>query len=136
MKERDNIHFYDTSALMETAGIRQRCNGQYLLDALKARFPNEEFTVNRAEINDTGKYKSNINFLVKLLWAKTDLEGLPPFCHIEINHKTGSAEENIIVWSPLAWNDRFAGTAGGGSSTGSYGHITEPNNVSRGWTIP
>ena len=136
MLEKDNVRFFDTASLTETPGIRQRCNGQYLLDALKARFPNEEFTVNRAEINDTGKYKSNINFLVKLLWAKTDLEGLPPFCHIEINHKTGSAEENIIVWSPLAWNDRFAGTAGGGSSTGSYGHITEPNNVSRGWTIP
>ena len=136
MLEKDNVKFFDTSTLTETPGIRQRCDPQYLLDALKARFPGEKFTITRAEINETGIYKSKVNPLVKLLWAKTDLEGLPPFCHIEINHKTGSADENIIIWSPLAWNDRFAGTAGGGSSTGSYGHITVPNNVSRGWTIP
>ena len=136
MLEKDNVHFFDTSGLSETPGIRGRCNADYLTKALKARFPDEEFTVTRAEINDTGKYKSNVNILVKLLWAKTDLEGLPPFCHVVINHKTGTAEENIIIWSPLAWNDRFAGTAGGGSSTGSYSHITVPNNVSRGWTIP
>ena len=136
MLEKDNVHFFDTSGLSETPGIRGRCNADYLTKALKARFPGEEFTVTRAEINDTGKYKSNVNILVKLLWAKTDLEGLPPFCHVVINHKTGTAEENIIIWSPLAWNDRFAGTAGGGSSTGSYSHITVPNNVSRGWTIP
>ena len=136
MLEKDNVHFFDTSGLSETPGIRGRCNTDYLTSALKTRFPDESFTVTRAEINDTGKYKSDVNILVKLLWAKTDLEGLPPFCHVVINHKTGTAEENIIIWSPLAWNDRFAGTAGGGSSTGSYGHITVPNNVSRGWTIP
>lgn len=113
MLEKDNVHFFDTSGLSETPGIRGRCNADYLTKALKARFPGEEFTVTRAEINDTGKYKSNVNILVKLLWAKTDLEGLPPFCHVVINHKTGTAEENIIIWSPLAWNDRFAGTAGG-----------------------
>lgn len=102
MLEKDNVHFFDTSGLSETPGIRGRCNADYLTKALKARFPGEEFTVTRAEINDTGKYKSNVNILVKLLWAKTDLEGLPPFCHVVINHKTGTAEENIIIWSPLA----------------------------------
>lgn len=75
MLEKDNVHFFDTSGLSETPGIRGRCNADYLTKALKARFPGEEFTVTRAEINDTGKYKSNVNILVKLLWAKTDLEG-------------------------------------------------------------
>lgn len=135
MKEKDRVRFFDTSKLSESDGIRQRCNENYLTKALKRLFPNEEFTVTRAEINDTGVYKSKVNPLLKLLWAKTDLKDLPPFCHIEINHKTGEADENIIIWSPLAWNDRFAGCAGGGSSTGSYGHITVPNNASRGWTV-
>ena len=72
-----NAAIIPQDAVSETPGIRGRCNADYLTKALKARFPGEEFTVTRAEINDTGKYKSNVNILVKLLWAKTDLEGLP-----------------------------------------------------------
>ena len=50
MLEKDHVKFFDTSALTETPGIRQRCDPQYLLDALKARFPGEEFSITRADM--------------------------------------------------------------------------------------
>lgn len=52
MLEKDNVGFFDTSVLSETPGIRGRCNTDYLTSALKTRFPDESFTVTRAEIND------------------------------------------------------------------------------------
>ena len=136
MKERDNIRFYDTSTLVETPGIRQRCRADYVRDALQEKFPNEVFKVTSVSINETGSYAAKLNWLVKLLWNNGKVTGLPPYCEVVIEHCTGTEWENIIVWSPLAWNDRFAGTAGGGTCTGGVSQITQPNNGQRGWTLP
>ena len=136
MKERDNIHFFDTSTLTETAGIRQRCNQEYVQKALAERLPGERFKVTSVTINENGSYKAKLNWLVKLLWNNGEVTGLPPYCEVLIEHCTGTEWENIIVWSPLAWNDRFAGTAGGGTCTGGVSQITQPNNGQRGWTLP
>ena len=65
MKERDNIRFYDTSALAETPGIRQRCRVDYVRDALQEKFPNEVFKVTSVSINETGSYAAKLNWLVK-----------------------------------------------------------------------
>ena len=134
MKERDNIHFYDTSALMETAGIRERCNIPYIQKALEERLPGETFKVTSVSINETGCYEAKLHWLIKLLWTSGKVSGLPAYCEVLIEHCTGTEWENIIVWSPLAWNDRFAGTAGGGTCTGGVTQITPPNNGQRGWT--
>ena len=135
MKERDNIHFYDTSALMETAGIRERCNIPYIQKALEERLPSEKFKVSSVSINETGCYEAKLHWLIKLLWTSGKVSGLPAYCEVLIEHCTGTEWENIIVWSPLAWNNRFAGTAGGGTCTGGVTQITPPNNGQRGWTL-
>ena len=136
MKERDNIRFFDTSKLTETVGIRQRCNVSFVQKALESKLPKETFKVTAVTINETGKYQAKLHWLIKLLWTSGKIEGLPPFCEVQIEHCTGSEWENITVWSPLAWNDRFAGTAGGGTCTGGVTQITPPNNGQRGWTLP
>lgn len=136
MRERDNIRFFDTSSLTETPGIRERCRVEYVQKALEARFPEEKFKVVSVNINESGNYKAKIHWFIKLLWNSGKVMGLPPYCEVLIEHSTGKETENIIVWSPLAWNDRFAGTAGGGTSTGGVTHIMAPNNGQRGWTLP
>ena len=136
MKEKDKIHFFDTSGLSVTENIRQRCNAEYVQKALEKRLPDEHFRVTSVSINETGRYEAKVNWLVKLLWNNGKVEGLPAYCEVLIEHCTGQETENIIVWSPLAWNDRFAGTAGGGTCTGGVSQITQPNNGQRGWTVP
>lgn len=80
MKERDNIHFFDTSTLTETAGIRQRCSQAYVQKALAERLPGERFKVTSVTVNETGSYKAKLNWLVKLLWNNGKVTGLPPYC--------------------------------------------------------
>ncbi len=136
MKERDNIHFFDTSFLSETVGIRQRCNTAFIQKALEERLSEEKFKVTSVSINESGEYTAKTHWLIKLLWSSGKIKGLPSYCEVLIKHCTGKEWENIIVWSPLAWNDRFAGTAGGGTCTGGISQITPPNNGQRGWTLP
>ena len=136
MKEKDKIQFFDTSGLSVTENIRQRCNAEYVQKALEKRLPDEHFRVTSVSINETGRYEAKVNWLVKLLWNNGKVKGLPAYCEVLIEHCTGQETENIIVWSPLAWNDRFAGTAGGGTCTGGVSQITQPNNGQRGWTVP
>lgn len=136
MKEKDNIQFWDTSALAETAAIRNRCDAAYIEAQLKSRFPEETMRVVSVSINETGVYKSKSHLLLKLLSGLSPIKGLPPYCEVQLDHQTGKFTERVTVWSPLAWNDRFAGTAGGGISTGGTQYITAPNNTVRGWTLP
>lgn len=126
MKEKDKIHFYDTSKLAETEGLRARTNAFDIEAQLKSRFPDETIHVKSVQINDTGKY-------AKLFFP---IKGLPPYCSVKIEHGTGRHTERITVWSPLAWNDRFIGTGGGGTATGGDTYITRPNNTVRGLTLP
>lgn len=136
MKEKDNIHFWDTSKLTETAGIRERCAATYLEAQLKSRFPEESFHVASVCVNESGTYKSKANLLLRLLSSFSPIKGLPPYCEVQIDHQTGKNTEYITIWTPLAWNDRFAGTAGGGASTGGIQYTTAPNNTQRGWMLP
>ena len=56
MKEKEKYVFYDIGTLTETEGIRERCNVKHLTEALKKRFPDEEFTVTSVGVNETGRY--------------------------------------------------------------------------------
>lgn len=136
MAEKDKLHFWNTSSLIETPAIRQRCNTVYLHAQLKSKFPQESFRVISVSINETGVYQSQAELLLRLLTSLSPVKGLPPYCEVQLEHQTGRFSERITVWSPLAWNDRFAGTAGGGTSTGGTQYITAPNNTVRGWTLP
>ena len=136
MLEKDHIQFHDTSSLRETPGIRERCNAAFVQKALESRLAGEKFQVISVNINETGLYQAKISWLIRLLWNNGKVSGLPPYCEVQISHCTGKETENIIVWSPLAWNDRFAGTAGGGTCTGGVTQITAPDNSQRGWTMP
>ena len=73
---------------------------------------------------------------MKLLTGFKRIKNLPAFCEVKLRHRTGDYFEQIIIWSPLAWNERFTGTAGGGISTGGHQYITPPNNTTRGLTLP
>jgi len=126
MKEKDKIHFYDTTKLTETEGLRVRANASGIEAQLRSRFPGETIRVKSVKINDTGR-------CAKLFFP---IKGLPPYCSVKLEHGTGRHTERITVWSPLAWNDRFIGTGGGGTATGGDNYITKPNNTVRGLTLP
>lgn len=134
--EKRNVRFFDVSSLTETAGIRTRCTPVYLEKELRSVFPGEPLEVTSAEIHDSGKYaNASQGLLMRLLFSGT-VRDLPPFCAVNIRHRTGKHTEIITVWSPLRWNDRFIGTAGGGIGTGGENYITRPDNLSRGMTLP
>ena len=120
--ERDNNVFFDPSSLTETPDIRQRADAALLQKALG----DPEVKVTSASVNETGVYKRPLG----------KITGLPPYVEVRLRHRTGVHEENLIVWSPLCWNDRFMGTGGGGTGTGGAQYITRPDNTSRGQTLP
>ena len=120
--ERDNNVFFDPSSLTETPGIRQRADAAFLQNALG----DPDLKVTSVSVNETGVYKRPLG----------KITGLPPYVEVRLRHRTGVHEENLIVWSPLCWNDRFMGTGGGGTGTGGAQYITCPDNTSRGQTLP
>ncbi len=136
MLEKDNIQFFDISQLEITEGIEKRATESYLRKELEQRFPDERFGQIHVTLNSSGKYQAKVSLIEKFFGGGKPIEGLPPYYEVEIFHQTGKFEEQLIVWSPLAWNDRFAGTAGGGTGIGGRGYLTRPNNTQRGWTVP
>ncbi|MBC5686977.1 tannase/feruloyl esterase family alpha/beta hydrolase [Roseburia sp. NSJ-9] len=136
MLEKDKIQFFDTSTLKNTEGIEKRAEVSYIRKELECRFPDEVFNRIQVSFNDTGRYQAKVSLIEKFFGGGKPIENLPPYYEVELFHKTGDYEEQLIVWSPLAWNDRFAGTAGGGTGIGGRGYLTRPNNTQRGWTVP
>ena len=136
MKEKEKYVFFDTGLLTETEGIRERCNVKHLTEALKKRFPDEEFTVTSVGVNETGRYSKRGSALDRILGVLKPVTGLPAYCEVVIRNRTGKFFETIYIWSPLKWNDRFAGTAGGGTGTGGLTYFNAPSNTNRGWSVP
>lgn len=126
MKEKNKLRFYDTESLTDTPGLIERAGTEYLERMLNERFPSEKLSVVSSVVNRSGKY-SRFPFRIT---------GLPHYISVKISHTTGRHTETITVWSPLAWNDRFVGTGGGGTSTGGESSIMPPDNTSRGMTLP
>lgn len=135
-REKEQCQFFDTSKLKETEGIRKRCRADFIEEALMERFPDEKIVVTTVQLNETGIYEGTKNFLSRFLKLSKKQKGLPPYCEIQLQHIMDGGIEKIIIWSPLSWNDRFAGTAGGGTCTGGQKHITCADNTVRGWTLP
>lgn len=135
-KERNRNLFYDTTGLKETAGIRKRCTKGYILPRLEARFPEDDLKVVSVRVNETGRYINRSKGLLGLLLPSHWIKGLPPYCEVQILHSTGRHQEQVTVWVPLAWNGRFLGTGGGGTSTGGTGYLVRPDNTSRGLSLP
>lgn len=136
MLEREKFHFFDTSQLVKTDGIESRATGEYIRKELEARFPDEKFLQINVIRNRTGKYQAKAKLLERFFGAGKPIHGLPDYVEVEVFHKTGEFEEQLIVWSPVAWNDRFAGTAGGGTGIGGRNYLTVPDNTQRGWMVP
>lgn len=136
MKEKDNVVFYPVDTLRPTPGIAGRCDAGYIARKLAERFPGDGFTVTRAEVNRSGVYRGRANAIEKALPFLAKLEGLPPYCDVRLTVRTGKEKETVVVWVPLAWNGRFLGTCGGGTSTGGIGYFGKPDNTSRGTTVP
>ena len=121
---------------MEQNTIQNRCKREYLEEALRQRFPEGDIRVDSAGINMTGERTAKGDSFNKIFGVSKNVTGLPPYCEVYVTWRTGMFEEKIIVWSPLDWNDRFAGTAGGGAETGGAGYLTAPDDYTRGWTVP
>jgi hypothetical protein len=136
MLERDQYKFMDTSGLKETEGIEKRATEAFIREELQKRFPKEQFPLIKVSRNDTGNYQAKVSLIEKVFGAGKPIEGLPYYYEVEIHHSTGEHTEELIVWSPVAWNDRFAGTAGGGTGIGGRSYLTKPDNTTRGWTVP
>ena len=127
MKERDNTLFYTFSDRHKTPDIETRANSAYIQKELAKRFT-EKLTVKNVTVNLRGTYPCGLLF-------KHTRKGLPPYVSVKIEHSTGKHTETILVWSPLAWNDRFVGCPGGGMSVGGEQYIGFPDNTSRGMTL-
>lgn len=136
MLERDNYYFFDTSKLIKTHDIETRATEEHVRRELEKEFPDEIFSRIHVTYNPSGEYQAKASLLEKVFGAGKKIKGLPEYYEVEVFHKTGHFEEQLIVWSPTAWNDRFAGTAGGGTGIGGRNYLTAPNNTQRGWTVP
>lgn len=128
----------DSSEWVKTDGVEQFCKADYIEQQLKARFPEEQLKVTTAEVNESGVYENPLgNGLPPQYAAVFKSTNLPAYCDIRIERKTPVEHtEHIIVWSPLAWNGRFMGTAGGGNQTGGLFHIVQTDNTNRGMSLP
>ena len=136
MLEREKYHFFDTTSLTETPGIEKRATDVYLRRALERRFPGERFEKIMVTENASGIYQGKGSLFERLWGSGKPVKGLPVYYEIEIHHRTGEHVEELIVWTPKAWNDRFAGTAGGGTGIGGRNYLTPPDDTARGWTVP
>lgn len=135
MREREDLCFYDTSSLKKTEEIESRCNKSYIEDQIRKAFPEEELTVTSCTINNSGKFINKADGALMSFSRSHRIENLPPYTEVRVNHKTEKHYEEIIIWVPLAWNDRFIGTAGGGTGCGGERYILI-NDYSRGETLP
>ncbi len=136
MLEKDKVVFLNTNDLKKTEDISSRASSSFILQQLQNRFPDDVFEDVNVTLYDQGRYGKKANLLERLWGSETLITGLPAFYEVSLFHSTGQHREELIVWSPIAWNDRFAGTAGGGIGTGGRTYLTVPNNTSRGWTVP
>ncbi len=135
-KEEDKIVFYDGDFLTPTEGIGERANEVYIRKELKKRFPQDVFPSLKVVHNKSGFYKGKVSLIEKVFGGGKKVTGLPEYYEIEVTHLTGEYRETLIVWTPVQWNGRFAGTAGGGTGIGGRGYLTHPMNTQRGWNLP
>lgn len=135
MLEKDKVIFFDTSKLKKTEDIERRCNVNYIDNELKKEFKDEKLTIKSVTINKLGIYKNKKDGFIMSLAVSHKLENLPEYVEIRVDHEANDSIEHIIYWIPLAWNDRFMGTGGGGTGTGGDQYITRPTNTSRGQNL-
>lgn len=109
---------------------------EYVQKQLSMRFQELALTVISIEKNISGTFKVRRSLIEKLLFGAGIISGLPEYIDVRIEIRTGDFKEKIIVWCPVQWNGRFAGTAGGGISTGGESYLTAPDEYTRGWTVP
>ena len=114
--------------------IQNRCKREYLEKELKARFPGADIRVDSAEINMTGERKAKGDSFNKIFGVSKDVKNLPTYCEVNVTWRTGEFEEKIIIWSPLTWNGRFAGTVGGGAANPAVLVVTDWKKAA--WNFP
>ncbi|HNZ40678.1 MAG TPA: hypothetical protein PKJ65_02170, partial [Clostridia bacterium] len=125
MLERDNVRFFDMTSVSPTQGIERRATGQYVKAGLARLFPGEVFRNICVSFNGSGEYHPKVSLIQRMFGGGKKIEGLPAYYEVELEHLTGNHTETLIVWSPAAWNDRFAGTAGGGTGIGGRSYLTK-----------
>ena len=62
MKEKDKIKFFDTSALTQTPGIKERCTVGFLQSELEKRIPSEKFCVTGVRLFENGRYRNGVSW--------------------------------------------------------------------------
>lgn len=134
--EKEDYRFFPTDILNKTEDIEKRCNTDWIECGLQTRYPKDKIKVSSVKINTSGMHKASGDSFNKIFGISKTVTGLPDLCEVRVEYRTGKFTEKIVVWSPFSWNDRFAGTVGGGCSTGGEGYLTAPDNTTRGWTVP
>lgn len=129
IKDIRSVTFLDSSGIHETPGIQSRATVNGVQAFLRHAFPQESMSVTAVTLNKSGTWRTP-----RLLGAIH--RELPHFYEIVIEHRTGEFTQEIRAWCPLRWNERFAGTAGGGTCTGGVQQINQATNLNRGWTLP
>ena len=106
----------DTSGL-KPMDLTARCSVDFIQAAL-SHIPDVEIV--SAEVNCSGEFAPPPSHLVPdYAPAPPLITDLPHFCQILACKRTaGGHLENIWIWVPLAWNERFLATGGMGSITG------------------
>ncbi|MBE6037898.1 MAG: tannase/feruloyl esterase family alpha/beta hydrolase [Anaerofustis stercorihominis] len=115
VKITDFNHWIDMSLFSENKFISENCNIEKIQKFLDENVKVKDLRVTKAEINTKGNFTSPV--ITPGMMPATEYTGLPAFCDIHIEHCTGKHTENIILWIPLVWNERFFGCNGGGNRT-------------------
>ena len=108
----------DLSLFRENRSIAENCTAENIQKYLDEKVKVKDLTVSRAAVVTDGRWSAP-TLMGDYIPAPT-YEGLPAFCDVEIAHVTGRHTENINVWVPLRWNERFLGVQGGGNRTTSW----------------
>ena len=102
---------------LKPADLAARCS----VDVLQAALSHlDGVKVISATINRSGKFAPpEPHWVPNMAPAPSLILGLPDFCEVLIHQDTpGNHVAKILVWVPLAWNQRFLATGGMGSITG------------------
>ncbi|UUU29458.1 tannase/feruloyl esterase family alpha/beta hydrolase [Streptomyces sp. CA-210063] len=76
--------------------------------------------VTSATVNTSGRTENTPPKFDSIMELPPYIEDLPDFCDVRLERTTPAGHvAEITVWVPLAWNERFLGTGGGGMLTSS-----------------
>ena len=97
MKERDNINFL-IHLLWQRLPVSWKGVVRNMSRVHLKRGSPEKNQVVSCNNNESGSYKAKLNWLFKLLFGSGKIAGLPPYCEVLIEHRTGKVCTTYARW--------------------------------------